>query len=470
MCSCKRPSPPPARSPWTPGTSPSDVLRQVLQASVEEGKMPVHSIPVDQVPQDDLLWNVYNKEVERYKEVDNGLARGGRYPRVNSQHLELMLENVFQNVRSDETDTALKSSVRMYITRKFFSYNLLSLNHVFQFKPTDLRALELALTGDQPQQKQLDLTVKVEQEEPMGVNVVGVLPGRRWGTAGDRMLIVGAHYDTVPHSPGFDDNGSGVAAMLEAARALSENGCRPEFSLLFVAFDLEEVGGAGSMAFIHQFLNAKILEPAGWPDAQGAFILDTIMNYNATRGVQTVPAPWVTQMLDTIQRLDENDARGDFLAAIYRRHVDKHLADAYIYHYQRLGQLDRFRVERFDVDLPAERPSDDVLFNHMDVMRSDHSRFWYVSRGTNQTAAPSTIPAVLLTDTGPFRGVMARCYHAECDSARVMHHANADNLPFLTHSTQALVNTLVDLGGARCSGRPLVAPPPPLPSVSARRS
>ena len=31
----------------------------------------------------------------------------------------------------------------------------------------------------------------------------------RWGTQEDRVLVVGAHWDTVPGSGGLDDNGSG---------------------------------------------------------------------------------------------------------------------------------------------------------------------------------------------------------------------------------------------------------------------
>lgn len=37
---------------------------------------------------------------------------------------------------------------------------------------------------------------------------------------GDR-IIVGAHYDTVPGTPGADDNASGVAGLLELSRAIS---------------------------------------------------------------------------------------------------------------------------------------------------------------------------------------------------------------------------------------------------------
>ena len=47
------------------------------------------------------------------------------------------------------------------------------------------------------------------------MNLVGILPGRHWGTARDRVTLVGAHWDTVESSPGYYDNGSGVVAMLE---------------------------------------------------------------------------------------------------------------------------------------------------------------------------------------------------------------------------------------------------------------
>jgi Zn-dependent M28 family amino/carboxypeptidase len=55
---------------------------------------------------------------------------------------------------------------------------------------------------------------------------------------GDEIVIVGAHYDTVAGSPGADDNASGVAAMLEIARAFA--GKAPRETVRFVAFANEE--------------------------------------------------------------------------------------------------------------------------------------------------------------------------------------------------------------------------------------
>jgi hypothetical protein len=63
-------------------------------------------------------------------------------------------------------------------------------------------------------------------------NVVALTPG----TTTVRLLI-GAHLDTVPGSPGGNDNASGVAALLESARVLASS---PPEGLALVAFGAEE--------------------------------------------------------------------------------------------------------------------------------------------------------------------------------------------------------------------------------------
>lgn len=56
--------------------------------------------------------------------------------------------------------------------------------------------------------------------------------------ATERYLLVGAHYDTVPASPGANDNASGVAVLLELARTLSARPAR--LPVVFVVFGGEE--------------------------------------------------------------------------------------------------------------------------------------------------------------------------------------------------------------------------------------
>jgi len=59
-------------------------------------------------------------------------------------------------------------------------------------------------------------------------------------------ILVGAHYDTVPNSPGADDNASGLAVLLLLAELLRMSA--PRRSIHLVAFDLEEYGLIGSIA------------------------------------------------------------------------------------------------------------------------------------------------------------------------------------------------------------------------------
>lgn len=84
-------------------------------------------------------------------------------------------------------------------------------------------------------------------------NVVGVQLGLMHP---QDIWIVGAHYDSV-NNPGADDNASGVAGVLEAARVLSNYGF--EDTLVFVAFDREEQGLRGSYAYVSAHSSDNVL-------------------------------------------------------------------------------------------------------------------------------------------------------------------------------------------------------------------
>jgi hypothetical protein len=71
----------------------------------------------------------------------------------------------------------------------------------------------------------------------------------------DEWVIVSAHFDHLGTRgelfyPGADDNASGVAMMLELARSFAQSAEKPRRSLMFVGFDLEEVGLFGSRYFV----------------------------------------------------------------------------------------------------------------------------------------------------------------------------------------------------------------------------
>lgn len=75
-------------------------------------------------------------------------------------------------------------------------------------------------------------------------NVVGTKVGFAYP---DAQYIVGAHYDSVGN-PGADDDASGVAGLLELARVFSQYDS--EYTIRFIAFDLEERGLIGSKAYV----------------------------------------------------------------------------------------------------------------------------------------------------------------------------------------------------------------------------
>ena len=112
------------------------------------------------------------------------------------------------------------------------------------------------------------------------------MPGKHFHTARDRPIIVGAHWDVVANTSGYNDNGSGMAAMLETARVIAQavhrsdgEGCLKDgfdYSVIFVAFDSEEPGCFGSQEFIRRFVMPRVIRKGA--RIRGVFILDTILN------------------------------------------------------------------------------------------------------------------------------------------------------------------------------------------------
>ncbi|MHC4273250.1 MAG: M20/M25/M40 family metallo-hydrolase [Planctomycetota bacterium] len=84
-------------------------------------------------------------------------------------------------------------------------------------------------------------------------NVVGTMTGT---VHPDQEYIVGAHYDSV-NNPGADDDASGTALVLEAARILSQYDSA--YTIRFMAFDREEQGLIGSSAYVADHAGADIL-------------------------------------------------------------------------------------------------------------------------------------------------------------------------------------------------------------------
>ena len=79
---------------------------------------------------------------------------------------------------------------------------------------------------------------------------------RRKGAGDGRAVLLVAHYDSVPTGPGANDDGAGVATLLETARALSAS---PPLKndIIFLFTDSEETGLLGARAFVSEHPWAK---------------------------------------------------------------------------------------------------------------------------------------------------------------------------------------------------------------------
>jgi len=94
------------------------------------------------------------------------------------------------------------------------------------------------------------LEVKEDSFQWEGRSYKNIVAEKQGATFPQRVFILGAHYDTVPGSPGADDNASGIAVLLEVARKIQTahiNG-----SVRFIAFSLEEYNFIGSAHYVEK--------------------------------------------------------------------------------------------------------------------------------------------------------------------------------------------------------------------------
>ncbi|HWA97047.1 MAG TPA: M28 family peptidase, partial [Pirellulales bacterium] len=111
--------------------------------------------------------------------------------------------------------------------------------------------------------------------------VAGVLQNVYVGAPETATVLLGAHYDSVPGSPGADDNASAVAVLLAVARALAGHP-----NVIFAAFNSEEFGLAGSREF------AATL-PAMGLKLEAAYILEMVGYRDSRPHTQRNPLPFL---------------------------------------------------------------------------------------------------------------------------------------------------------------------------------
>ncbi len=93
----------------------------------------------------------------------------------------------------------------------------------------------------------IGLEVKEDSFQWEGKTHKNILAVKRGKASPDRVVILGAHYDTVPGSPGADDNASAIAVLLEVAKNIQKISLGSTLKL--IAFGLEEYGYVGSLHY-----------------------------------------------------------------------------------------------------------------------------------------------------------------------------------------------------------------------------
>lgn len=209
-----------------------------------------------------------------------------------------------------------------------------------------------------------------------GVNVIGVRTGTRLPA---ERVVVSAHYDSVNACAGADDNGSGVAGTLEAARVLS---LQPHARTLVVAcWDQEEAGLIGSRAYVQRArLNGESIV--------ASFVFEMIgYRSREPNSQQTDPGLDTVYPAQTAQ-IAANQYRGDFILVIHDEAAATAVAD--------------FEAVATDIGLPTViLPVPENLKRSpmaSGLRRSDHAPFW-----------DANYPAVQLTDTADFRNPHYHC-------------------------------------------------------------
>ena len=132
--------------------------------------------------------------------------------------------------------------------------------------------------------------------EPTFRNVLGRIPG-----TGDRIVLLGSHYDTKTGIAGFEganDSGSSTGLLIELARALKANGPHP-LEIRFAFFDGEECRVAyGPEDGFHgsKHLAAAMAADGSLSNVAAMILLDMVGDKDLTVTIPRNGAPWLTAL------------------------------------------------------------------------------------------------------------------------------------------------------------------------------
>ncbi len=253
---------------------------------------------------------------------------------------------------------------------------LISERHPFS-SPANLRRAHEYLAD---QYERLGLKVAFHTFRAFGgsyKNIVGTFQ-RASGASRSRKLpvIVAAHYDTVQGSPGADDNASGLAVMLEAARSLREAPTSCE--VRFIAMCLEEANLLGSLAYASSLRDVN-------EEIAGAIVLECVGYTSDRNGSQRAPRGLPVAIPST----------GDFLGI-----VGNTASQNLVKGFEQATSREVPELKTVSIVVPGQGEQ------LPDTRRSDHAAFWHFG-----------YQAIMLTDTANFRNPH---YHRPSDTLETL--------------------------------------------------
>jgi hypothetical protein len=246
-----------------------------------------------------------------------------------------------------------------------------------------------------------------------GTNLVAISEGDT-----DEAVVIVAHHDTVRGAPGADDNGAGVAVLLELAERFA--GRRFRRTVILAAPDFEEIGLIGSRNLVRWLRRLYRV--------RGAVVFDPIGYMNRAPGSQTVPPGLDRLYPRQLERLRARGNAGDTIVALYRRRSVGLVREWARCLAATIGP-DRVLLVRDPLDLGVIGPMLFALPAARNFSRSDHVRFWQAG-----------LPAIQVTNTANFRNPN---YHRPTDTADTLDY---DTLARVAAATALLIERMGDVG------------------------
>lgn len=265
------------------------------------------------------------------------------------------------------------------------------------------KTIEATIGYIEGQWRSMGYDVQRERFDALGDEACNLIVEKRGTTRPEEIVLLGAHYDTVPSTPGADDNASAVAVLHEVSRLLAEQNCKR--SVRFVAFACEEPPYF-SLDSMGSQVHARESRRRG-DKIVGMLCLEMVGYYTKEANSQRIPPlipSWFRRFFPT---------RGDFLTAV------GNLASWKLcWQFRRGFKRGARSMPLFSICLPERI---------REIRLSDNSSFW-----------DQGYPALMLTDTSFLRNPN---YHRSTDTPDTLDY------PTMAHVTLGVTEAVRYLAG-----------------------